>query len=431
MKKSLIALAVGAAFAAPAAYADVTISGAINMGLAYNHQGGGTSQAANSISQINAPQSGGVSRTGIDTNYSNITIGSLEDLGGGLKLDFAFQIVAPLQQNGALFNRDSHIGLVSDSWGGVWYGTNENLYERYLYSVDPLDGAAGMGGNLQMLGTPGFGTVFDAPTNNPAACTNAQGVVIGCAGFYRRTENTLWYDSPNWGGFTLGIYTTLQAYKQGNPVVNPGPGNPPNPWIYGLGGKYVGPQIPIQAWIAYERHKDLYGINAISAGAQGATGVGTGQTGTSSSDYAVQLGAGYTFGDVFVYINYEKLKYTEDGLTGTALNGYKRAAESIGMKWNLATGYVGAQFDAAQNGSCSLADGSACDAGGTSGKMFAVGYYATLSKQTQAYVVGNYIKNGNLQSYLPAGGGTAAGPNLGISLGSNIWGATIGLKHTF
>ena len=437
MKKSLIALAVGAAFAAPAAYADVTISGAINMGLAYNHQGGGTSQASNSLVNITAPQGGGVSRTGIDTNYSNITIGSLEDLGGGLKLDFAFQIVAPLQQNGSLVNRDSHIGLVSDSWGGVWYGTNENLYERYLYSVDPLDGAAGMGGNLQVLGSPGFGTVFDAPTNNPANCTNVNGnnVNVGCAGFYRRTENTLWYDSPNWGGFTFGLYTTLQAYKQGNPVASPGVGTgrtPPNPWVYGLGGKYVGPQIPIQAWLAYERHKDLYGINAITSGmGLGTGGNGTGTTGTSSSDYAVQLGAGYTFGDVFVYINYEKLKYTEDGLTGTALNGYKRAAESIGLKWNLATGYVGAQFDAAQNGSCSLADGTACDAGGTTGKMFAVGYYATLSKQTQAYVVGNYIKNGNLQSYLPAGGGTAAGPNLGVSLGANIWGATVGLKHTF
>src|SRR5882724_3953598 len=39
MKKSLIALAVAGAFAAPAAMADVTISGAINVGIAYINSG--------------------------------------------------------------------------------------------------------------------------------------------------------------------------------------------------------------------------------------------------------------------------------------------------------------------------------------------------------------------------------------------------------
>ena len=39
MKKTLIALAVGSAFAAPAAYADVTLSGSINAGPAYVHSG--------------------------------------------------------------------------------------------------------------------------------------------------------------------------------------------------------------------------------------------------------------------------------------------------------------------------------------------------------------------------------------------------------
>ncbi len=35
MKKSLIAVAVATAFAAPAAFAEVTISGAVNIGVAY------------------------------------------------------------------------------------------------------------------------------------------------------------------------------------------------------------------------------------------------------------------------------------------------------------------------------------------------------------------------------------------------------------
>ena len=76
----------------------------------------------------------GVGNVGLASNYTNITIASMEDLGGGLKLDFAAQINWDTVNTGGLSNRNSHIGLVGESWGGVWYGTNENLYERYLYT---------------------------------------------------------------------------------------------------------------------------------------------------------------------------------------------------------------------------------------------------------------------------------------------------------
>ena len=44
MKKTLIALAVGSAFAAPVAFADVTLSGSINAGPAIVHEGAGRHQ---------------------------------------------------------------------------------------------------------------------------------------------------------------------------------------------------------------------------------------------------------------------------------------------------------------------------------------------------------------------------------------------------
>ena len=74
----------------------------------------------------------GVSNFGVSSNYSNVTISSVDDLGGGLKLDFAYQITAPTSSVGGVSNRNSHIGLVSDSWGGIWYGSNEN--QRSLVS---------------------------------------------------------------------------------------------------------------------------------------------------------------------------------------------------------------------------------------------------------------------------------------------------------
>src|SRR5438128_11825113 len=97
MKRTMIALAVGAAFAAPGAYADGTLSGSINAGPAWVKSNDGSSGQANSIrSTVGATtgQSSGQTSSGLNTNYTNITIGSMEDLGGGLKLDFAYQFTA-------------------------------------------------------------------------------------------------------------------------------------------------------------------------------------------------------------------------------------------------------------------------------------------------------------------------------------------------
>jgi len=439
MKKTLIALAVGSAFAASAAYADVTISGSINAGPAFVSQKSGSNGASNSIVGALTPGSnftvgtnnivttnggGGTgSNWGINTNYSNITIGSLEDLGGGLKLDFAYQLTANFQSaTNSATNRNSHIGLVGDSWGGVWWGTNEMLYESYYYTVDPLDGAAGMGGNLQMMGTPGFGNVFDS-ANNPSSCVNANGGV-GCADFYRRDSNAIWYNSPNFNGFTGGVYATLPAYKSN---ANPTTGvSGVNPKLWGLGGKYVGTSLPIQAWAAYEQHSDMFGGAAVNP-LLGWNGNGAGGVSTGSSDKGFQFGLGYTFGDVFIFANFERLQYKSDATIGGAAGQfeYKRNAFGFGGKWNLATGYVGGQFIKANSGDCSI-PGTGCSATDTGGYMLGLGYYHTMSKQTQAYVMGTWNHNDSLQYYTTAGGVGAP-----LSYGSNLWGFTVGLKHSF
>jgi len=428
MKKTLIALAVGSAFAAPAAYADVTLSGSINAGPAVVRSGDGSTGAVNALAATGATAQSGQTASGINTNYSNVTIGSLEDLGGGLKLDFAYQLTANFQSStNAATNRNSHIGLVGDSWGGIWYGTNENLYESYLYTVDPLDGAAGLGGNLQMLGTPGYGRVFDNPGADASAC--GAGAGSGCAGFYRRDSNSIWYNSPNFNGFSGGAYLTMPM----SAVTAAAGGGAINPWLWGIGAKYVGPSMPLQAWAAYEQHHDMFGFGAISPVFSWQGNAVTGGVADSSKDYGVQLGVGYTFGDIFAYVNFEQLKYQDDvdPIFGGGTVSYKRNAWSIGAKWNIATGYVGGQFIDALNASCDgnvagLTGSPNSSCGNTSAYMIGLGYYHTLSKQTQAYIMGNYTHNGDLNFYSTAGG-VAAPTNLGAS----VWGLTVGLKHSF
>jgi predicted porin len=390
MKKSLIALAVGAAFAAPAAYADVTISGAINMAVEYLNVGDSEDDAFD-----------GISNFGVSSNYSNVTISSVDDLGGGLKLDFAYQITAPTDSVGGVSNRNSHIGLVSDSWGGIWYGSNENIYERYYYTVDPLDGAAGLGGNLAIMGTPG-GQVFSVYGDDPGAYS-----------WYRRDQDVIWYDSPNFGGFTFGAVwqTNFNATDDLDPMM----------WQVGV--KYVGTNLPLQAWAAYGDRSDQQGLIGVGA-AHGAP-----TTGGDSSDTAIQLGAGWTLGDIFIFANYEMLEYELDDVPGGSLDSWERDAFSVGLKWNLASGYLGAQYIQALEADCSLSGGGSCGAADDTGAtQISVGYYHNLSKQTQAYIVGAWLDNDDNARYGTAGIGNDA---MFRNAGATIYGVGVGLKHSF
>jgi len=145
MKKSLIALAVAGAFAAPAAMADVTISGAIAVGPAYINSGSASAAGGGG---------GSITRTSIASNYSNINISSSDDIGNGNKVIFNYQMQTNVSGFDTPVNRNSYIGLTG-SWGTFKAGNNENVYERWMYESDPLDGAVGMGGSIQMLGHSG------------------------------------------------------------------------------------------------------------------------------------------------------------------------------------------------------------------------------------------------------------------------------------
>ena len=429
MKKTLIALAVGAALA-PAAHADVVLTGVINVGPSVHVTSGGTDLGlhGNSVTAPTGvagvaqgePQTG--QTWGLSRNYSWLGVGSTEDLGGGLKLDVFLQLQMEPEKNGNITNRNSRVGFTGESWGGVWWGTNENIYERYLYSTDPLDGAMGIGGNLSIFGSPGYNVVFDAPRGGPDYATCAAGAGGGgCAGFYRRTEHTIWYDSPNWNGFTFGAAYAMPAFKQ---QIAGAQGATLNPNIWSLGVKYQGPTIPVDVWLAYERHKDYGGMVAIQGALVGNP--------TNSTDTGINAGVGYTFGDVRVFGMWEALKYKVDGSDAvTAMSEYKRQAWGVGLKWNLASGYVGAQYLQAQDGKCTFLNPQlgGCDATDSGAALIGVGYFHNMSKQTQVYGVAAYIKNKDFASYAPAGG--LGVYNGSVSPGQDITSFTVGIKHSF
>jgi predicted porin len=405
MKKSLIAAAVAGLFAAPAAMADVTISGAINLGIEIADSDDATGGSPASLS-----------RTLLNANYSNINISSSDDIGDGNKVIFNYQLVVnPADVSGGNpVNRNSYLG-VAGTWGAFKMGSNENVYERFMYQADPLDGALGPGGNLMILGTPGAGTAFEVgqdgcdslgaafvfdPTTgagiaNPAAGTG------GCVGFYRRTDQTIWYESPNWNGFTFEVDYTLSAFKTGDPGGT-------DPTVLSAGVKWQPEGLPFYLDAAIEQHDDMFGANRLGA-------VG----GTGSSDDAVQIGGGFNIAGFNLHARFESLSYETDGST-SAINSYERDAMWFAVKYNLPSGYIGGEIGIADEGDTNL--GTAVDTGAT---MYGIGYFHNLSKQSQLQFIYAITDNDAAATYTQAGAPNGGAPGADHSV------IHVGLKHTF
>jgi len=392
MKKSLVAVAVAGLFAAPVAMAEVTLSGAINLGIEYSKSSAATGGTTASLS-----------RTQLNANYSHVDLESVDDIGGGNKVIFHYQLVAQPQNASAGnpggpnddFNRNSFLG-VQGGWGAFKMGTNENVYERFMYTADPLDGAVGPGGNLMLLGTPG-GCAFQAGLGGavgPQQC------------FYRRTDHTIWYESPNWGGFTFEVDYTLSAFKTASAPGVPGI----DPTVLSVGGKFAPEGAPFYIDLAFEKHNDMFGLNATPGNAAA--------TGTGSDDTGIQVGGGWQLGDLGLHLRYEQLKYKNDG--GTGVSEYKRNAYWVGVKYNLPSGYVGAELGIAQEGKTNVGDAT-----DTGAKMFGIGYFHNLSKQSQLQFIYGRTDNEDNATY-----GQAAAPNFGAP-GSDHQVFHAGIKHTF
>jgi predicted porin len=375
MKKSLIAVAVAGLFVAPAAMADVTISGAINIGIAHIDSDG--------------PPGGpsGEARQSLATNYSNMNVSSVDDIGNGNKVILNIQFdLGALNNTSSFNNRNSYLGI-QGGWGSFKMGTNENVYERWAYESDPLDGAMGMGGNIQMLGQTGLAGSDWFDVGNGQA-----GGDVGS--FWRRTHHTIWYNSPNFGGFTFEVDQTLSAFKTG------GAGGT-DPTITSAGVQFKPEGGVFFVNVGYEMHKEN------TADFAGLIGVVHDATGMS-------VGGGFAFGPFLITARVEQLEW-EDTIGGKLERDHMWA----GLKWTLPSGYFGAEVGMA--GELGTPTG---DQPNSEAMMIGVGYFHNLSKQSQLYFVGTMIDNDDNANYgIGAGtGSTSSGDQMGL---------TVGMKHTF
>jgi hypothetical protein len=266
-------------------------------------------------------------------------------------------------------------------------GTNENVYERWAYESDPLDGAMGIGGNIQMLGQTGLaGSGWFDVGNGQSATDNAS--------FWRRTHHTIWYNSPVIANaFTFEIDRTLSAFDNGTT----------NPVVTSLGAQFKPEGGKFFVNVGYETHDEA---DSAAFGLHDATGT--------------SVGGGIALGPFLITARYEMLDWDVTGF-----GSVERTHMWAGVKWTLPGGYFGAEVGMADE--LDAPGGSVTD---SDAMMIGVGYFHNLSKQSQLYVVGTQISNGDAAFY-GIGAGTGSYQPAGTVAAGDQMAVTVGMKHTF
>lgn len=245
MQKKIIALAVAAAFAAPAALADVTVYGKMHGSVDFMDN------------DDSAETNTGVLR------QSRFGLKGSEDLGGGLKAIFQIESTVDIDggDNGGGYDlRNTFLGLSGD-WGTVLLGRHDTPYKLADKKLDPWS---------------------DTLADSQAII----GSFRGTNEFDQRAPQTIAYVSPNFNGFSAAVAYVSHDFNDTGAAEE-------DDTAWSLSGTYNNGPLFLTA--AYETQKGSM-LNTV-----------TGSSGDDSDDTAWKLGGGYTFGDFKVGLVYESI----------------------------------------------------------------------------------------------------------------------------
>jgi predicted porin len=346
MKKTLIAMAVLAA--SGASFAQVTLYGVTG--------GQFQSQEATTVSTA-AIDRGTITETKTDGFGNVAAIGSsrfgmrgTEDLGGGLSANFNLEASVGVADgttsaNSQLFNRQSWAG-VSGGFGAVRLGRSTTPYYETIGLSDPF-------------ATTGLSTI-GVDNQTPSG----------------RASNSLFYTSPNFGGFTANA-----LYGTWDTSTNTTPNETTN----------TGLSVGYSA-----------GPLAVSLGFGDAEVVGT----TTGETDGQALSATYDFGVAKVFAGYAQTEARSD----TAVNSYIENDElNIGV--TVPMGAVTLLAGLGRNSRTTVITGAEIAAGTGDGNDWVLGAYYNLSKRTVAYVKAGVIGE--------------------FDFGAETTGSAIGIRHAF
>lgn len=366
MKKSILAVAVGAALAmAGAANAEVSVYGKAHV----------------SIDSLN---DGDESFIYVSSNNSRIGFKASEDIDGGLKAGFFAEQTITMDGIGTtVFDRETYVSL-GGGFGSFAVGKIDtpmkNLGRKIDFFGDQIGDARNLTAQSNSLEGIGF-TVADycaglTTTTTPtlAACTAS--VKAKNVGYDARPGNMITYTTPDMGGIAATVaFMPEDGTKKGSGfdvAVN-----------YTAGPLFVG--------AAYETHGK--GMNASLASA-----------GSDETESGMRLGASFGMGDLKVAGLFQSLKN---------IGGFKdfdTTVIGVGASFKLGAGAVKGQLYKADKYK---------DTSKTGATMIALGYDHSLSKNTQVYAAYAVTNNDDNAGYSMAGAGRSANPKVATDSSGN------------
>lgn len=373
MQKKVIALAVAGALAAPALAlaqdSGVVISGSIYGEYSKVNQG---ANAAGTADKANTDI--------LQTPGSNLRIRSTEKVAYGLTAWFQCESTVDFRGSSGdgFCLRNSGLGLQGD-FGNVWAGNWDTPFKRSIANTGGRD-------------TGIFGTAQPLAGNSTTTASGAASVGV----FKRRQQNSINYDTPTIGGFTVMLSTAslnaATALTAGAAAAKAR--------IYSTGATYK--NGPISLGAGYDKHKEINGAGLDATGYHGS--------------------AEYTLGSVKLGGVYTVQKVETAATTQAQVKAYL-----VGAEWNVAGPHnVHASLVQAGDitGSGTYTNRGVAGAN-TGAKYYQLRYVNNLSKRTAASVGYVMLKQDSAANYFLGGYASANGT------GSKNSAYAVSLAHSF
>src|SRR6266540_7409660 len=434
LNRKAMVLAVGAALAAPCAYAQITSKAASSWefyGKFYpevtHMRGDGATDPSTPASEL----SGLVQKRGVNAiiprwemQISNTYLGFRGDkqVGRGSKAIWQLEQTVNIDegnQTASFAGRNSFAGLTNDGWGTFRLGNMDTPYKEYGNILGFLGVNSGnFVSQSNVLQKAGFGT-------------------SSASSFNLRRANAVDFTSPT----ILGGLEAKAQYSIGNPSEDKITVDPKrSPRVASWGVKWE--RGPLLVTFAQESHRDLFGgSNQFSAASftttvDPATGIvtttgkkadvrrNTEEPSVRSVDRANQVAVVYKMGIHSVEADFVRKHYKEEGVSVDGrFEDYKNNAYMLILesRWSGAL-RTAVHYIKASAGSCSLGN-TACTTDGLEGHQIDVGvaYYLDPS----VYIFGLYSKLTNGASAVYNSSSQKPSPGEDITQGG------VGIAYTF
>jgi predicted porin len=412
MKLKLTVAALAAAFAAPMASADVTISGTFAP-LFGNTKTDTTQAVAAGTGPLGAANVAGVasirsfSSTFFNDAASRLTIESNEDMGDGNGAGAFLQIRG---QNGTFddFGNEG-TGLtpfrwgvhIKGGWGKLLLGREFTPY-TWTNIMNETNGGAVWFGPFGIMGHAGGQGLSLA--GGPGTTQHA---------FFKVGTGLHYYSPTIMGGLSAKVsFVTDNAKTATNRDITE----------VGFSVDYKPEESPFWLGVAYQRRSGADGAAPMEvlfggAGRGGAAGT------LSSTDTALLAGGGLAMGDLTIGLWWDRVTYKTNGVAAGGLSEIARDAIWIPVSYALPTGKIGASYMQAMESSGTVVGGN-FNGADTGASIMQFSYFHNLSKQTQPYVMLSMGSAGDRSAF--------NGPfGNGGGLGGGYRSLVAGLQHSF